>query len=352
MAHKYKYRTSFTFEGRRYEVRADTKEQLYTKKALKLRDLKDGKNVINKDMTVSKWAFICVNTYKTNQAEITRVKFVSRMRHCILEYIGDMKISKVKPVDCQNVMNLQVGNSPAQINNVYSTLKFIFSHAVENNLIINDPTKLLTKPKAHPPKKRRALTPEERTLIERIGETDRRYYIFLLMLYCGCRPSEAAECMGKDIVNINGINMLHIRGTKTKKSDRHVPIPDKLYNIIKGTPPGEYVSPSIRGLKQSENSRRISWLAFKRDLNIALGCEVYNNQVIPPYLLADDLVPYCLRHEFCTELARNNVDIRQAQKLMGHASINMTANIYTNLTNHDLISVAAVLGATQVTTSK
>jgi site-specific recombinase XerD len=49
-----------------------------------------------------------------------------------------------------------------------------------------------------------------------------------------------------------------------------------------------------------------------------------------------DIVPYCLRHEYCTELARRGVDIRIAQKLMGHADVHMTANIYTNLSREDV----------------
>ena len=74
-----------------------------------------------------------------------------------------------------------------------------------------------------------------------------------------------------------------------------------------------------------------------------MGCKVYRNQLLPPYPLAPDLVPYCFRHEYCTNLARNGIDIRVAQKLMGHASIQMTANIYTNLDNSDIVEVAHIL---------
>ena len=66
------------------------------------------------------------------------------------------------------------------------------------------------------------------------------------------------------------------------------------------------------------------------------------------YPFASDLVPYCLRHEYCTDLARKGVDIRIAQRLMGHATITMTANIYTNLTVDDTItSVIDRLGVTK-----
>lgn len=44
------------------------------------------------------------------------------------------------------------------------------------------------------------------------------------MIFCGYRPSEAANCTGRDIVMKNGYPMLHIRGTKTSNADRFVPI--------------------------------------------------------------------------------------------------------------------------------
>ena len=70
---------------------------------------------------------------------------------------------------------------------------------------------------------------------------------------------------------------------------------------------------------------------------------MYRNQLIPPYPVAPDLVPYCLRHTYCTNLARKKIDIRMAQKLMGHSDISLTANIYTNLDESDILDVAKIL---------
>ena len=74
-----------------------------------------------------------------------------------------------------------------------------------------------------------------------------------------------------------------------------------------------------------------------------MGCRLYRNQLISPYPLALDLVPYCLRHTYCTDLARMGIDIRVAQKLMGHSDITLTANIYTNLDNQDVLEAAKVI---------
>lgn len=342
MAKKYKLNRHFIYEGIKYSIHADTEEELAIKKAMKIRDFQENKVIINNSMTVKDWGTKCIEVYKTRQNEVTKQKYISRVNYCIFRHIGDMQLKNVKPLHCQDVMNLQIGKSKTQINEVYQALQFIFSKAVDNKLILSNPAKGITKPVGthHP---RRAITEFEREHIIKVAKTDRRYYLFLLMLYCGCRPSEAAECIGKDIQVIDGFNMLHIRGTKTKLSDRVVPIPNDLYELIKDTPPFEYIAQNTRGKKIDDRNRWRLWDGFKRRLNLSMGCKTYRNKLIPPFPVAPDLVPYCLRHTYCSDLARAGIDLRIAQKLMGHSDITLTANIYTHIQTDDIISAAQKL---------
>ena len=48
--------------------------------------------------------------------------------------------------------------------------------------------------------------------------------------------------------------------------------------------------------------------------------------------VAKDLVPYDLRHTFCTDLRDKGVPIEVAKDLMGHADISLTARIYSHAT--------------------
>lgn len=346
MAKEHQVTKSFTVDGKRYYVRGRTEKEAIVKMANKIRDLEEGKVSLGGSMTVSSWTKQCIETYKTKQKEITRQKYNQRVNHCILEHIGDMQLKRVKPIHCQQVINLQTGNSKAQINEVYQALNFIFSHAVDNQLIISNPAENIVKP-AGTKTYRRAISELERTHIAKVAWSDRRFYLYLLMLYCGCRPSEAAECMGKDIEIMEGYPMLHIRGTKTKNSDRRVPFDEKLYELIKNTPKNEYIAQYSTGSKIEIEHRNRLWKSFKRQLNISMGCKMYRNKLMPPYPVAPDLVPYCLRHTYCTDLARSGIDIRIAQKLMGHSTIALTANIYTHVDNEDLISVAKKLNGNE-----
>lgn len=88
----------------------------------------------------------------------------------------------------------------------------------------------------------------------------------------------------------------------------------------------------------SSYDRRVN--ALKRALNVSMGARLYRNQLVPPLPLAEDFVPYDLRHTYCTNLAKAGVDIRTAQKLMGHATIAMTADIYTHVDQDDIKKAA------------
>ena len=92
-----KYTKDFTFDGKRYKVRGNSEQEAIIKMANKIRDLEEGRVVVSNTMKVRDWAIKAVETYKTNQADITREKYMQRMNHCILEHIGNMQLNQVKP---------------------------------------------------------------------------------------------------------------------------------------------------------------------------------------------------------------------------------------------------------------
>lgn len=333
---RYKYRRILTYNGKRYEILADTLDELAEKKARKILELETKKHKED-NISVRDWTYRCVEVYKTNQSEITRKKFMQRIEHCILEQIGEYRMNAITPLQCQEVLNRQIGKSRTQINEVYQALKFIFSHAVFNDIIQKDPTLTLVKPKGTS-KSRRSLTDTEREIFLEIAKTERRYYCFLLMYYCGCRPLEATECKGSDLYELDGQPMLHIRGTKTKNADRNIPIPPELWELIKHTPKNEYIAVYNNGNHITYDNRKRLWKSLWNKMNLKAGTKTYRNKLQEPYLIPKDLTPYCLRHDFCTRLAKNNVDIRIAQRLMGHADIKLTANVYTHVDDSSILA--------------
>ena len=344
MKKKYEYQKSFTFEGKRYNVKADSLEELYAKIATKKQELENGsKRLRGSSILVKEWADTCFEQYKTNVAPITLESQKGKVNKWVLPEIGNLRLKDVQQLHIQKIMNNMQGKAQDTIRKVYQLTNFIFEKAIQNKLIKENPCKYVTIPSGGKTK-RRAIDDAEYKHILKVADEDERFVFYLFMLFCGCRPSEVANLRGMDVKQINGMNILHIEGTKTKNAVRDVPIPDYLMERIpKVESPFDYLFTNNNGKPLTRGNRERLCRAFKRALNISMGCKVYRNELIPPYPLAPDFVPYCLRHTYCTDLQKQNVDIRTAQYLMGHADISMTANIYTHMTEETLLNVAEKL---------
>ena len=333
-----KYRKSFTFEGKRYFVRGKSETDAIIKMANKIRDLEEGRVMLCGSMHLKDWYNEYVKTYRVGCKDITQKNYDCKMKKHVLSIIGDLPLKAVKPLHCQKVLNSLEGYSADSINKVYQGMCALFRSAVDNKLIIDNPCTGLVKPSGTR-SKRRAITDFERKYILEVADTNPRFLFYLFMLFCGCRPSEAAAIRGMDIDRDK--KLVKIIATKTGNKERLVPIPDYLYDRIPSNlNPFTTICTNTVGKKLDESGRQHLWNAFKRELNLAAGCKMHRNQLVPPYPIAEDLVPYCLRHTFCTDLQKAGVDIRVAQYLMGHASITMTANIYTHIDEETIADTA------------
>lgn len=342
MSKSYNYRKTVTIDGTRYDFRADTEEELYTKIANKRRDIEEGKVLITGSMTVEQWVKICLETYKSNLKPATLDAMTYRINKHIVSAIGSYQLKTIKPIQCQAIINAQAGMSYAHIRSLMQELKFIFAKAKENHLIAENPAENLIRPSCVKGR-RRAITDNEREHLLAVADADPAYNLFLLMLFCGCRPGEAINCQGNDIQLIQGCRMLHIRGTKTINSDRLVPLPEAMYARVKDAGPFDPLCPNASGRRHSLSSYKRLTERLRRDLNISMGAKVYRNKLVPPLPLADDFVPYDLRHTYCTNLQKVGVDIRTAQRLMGHADIQITANIYTHVDTDQIVAVSGLI---------
>lgn len=342
---KYKYTKTFSFEGRRYFVRGDTLSEVYEKKAQRLFELQNGMVTYDGSLPFETWAKTAIETYKAGVKPDTKSAMLYRLNRCVFPEIGSYPISKIKPLQLQKILNKQAGMSKSHLTKLRSDLRFVFQKAVENKMILESPAATLVLPESYE-NKRRSLTDYERAHLLRVCETDDRFVLFLLMLYCGCRPCEAMTAQGMDIQTLDGYNVLHIRGTKTANSDRFVPIPDILFERIKNTPKFANIALTSAGKPLTKTDYVRLTNRLRRELNLSMGCKTYRNQLIPPFPLDPSFVPYFLRHTYCTDLASKGVDIRTAQKLMGHSDIKVTANIYTHVLTEHIVTAAELLGAT------
>lgn len=318
-------RKTFTFEGKRYEVTAKTEAELYERIARKKIELEENKikesNALVKDY-LENWFLVFKEPYVV---EKTMTMYTSSIK-VINNYIGYRRLKDITSSDIQAIITTEKnkGRSKSHLDKIRLTLSQAMKRAVIDRKIQFDPTLGLTKPKMEE-KKRRAVTEEERRAILKVAETHRYGRWIRIMLYMGLRPSETALVQGKDI-NLE-TRELHVRGTKSPAANRHVPIPEVIINDFRDFSGEIYLFTTKEGNPPSDRRIRTWWSAFKRDLDIELGAEVYRNQIIKS-VIAKDLKLYCLRHTYGTDAVSAGVPIATLAEIMGHEDIRTTKKYY------------------------
>jgi integrase len=281
----------------------------------------------------------------------------------IIPQVGGIKLLSVKPVHLQKVMTGRTGNSYSDLKHLRDTLKGIFRKARESRLLVYDPAEFLVMPKTVKGK-RRSITDYEREHFLAVAEKHYAGLMFKMILFCGLRPGEVAALSWRDInfekhmINVtsameSGNDVL--KAPKTAAGVRRVPIPDDIYyNLLERR--GEPFSPVFirekSGDRYNENARDAAWKSIIREMDISMGAKwekvkakdgkMRKKKILS--VVAPDLVPYCLRHTFCTDLQAKGVELKVASYLMGHSNISVTADIYTHITDGILDNAARLIG--------
>ena len=274
-------------------------------------------------MTLNEWADTCIEVYKPNFKDGTHYAYTykNRMKNTILIPLGEMPIEDIKPIDCQRCINLQKGNSAYQINQTKQMMNFLFERAIDNELIGRNPARNIIKPNGTTTTRRSLTDRERRAFLEAIEDPINLPFAF--MFYCGLRPSEARDIKESDIIEINGCQALNVRGTKSQNAKRTVPVPRELSRLIQNSLKTQNRASQGYLCKISYETLKNRWKHLRAVINGDTS-----------------LVPYCLRHTYCTDLLKKGVDLRIAQKLMGHSSIELTSTIYSHF-DEDLFTITA-----------
>lgn len=351
------FRRSLTVTGpggekREITLRARSESELRDKVLRAQIDIERGELSFNTATKFARWAADWLETYKRGSVCPKNYKtYEQNIRKHINPVIGSMRLSDVKPVHCQRVLNKMQGKSFSLAGKVRMTMYQIFEAAVDNEMITRNPARSLTLPDVvegtH-----RSLTDEERAYILQLVETHRAGLLVLVQLYCGLRPSEAVALNWSDIdFSAGTISVSHTlynaRRTKTDAGSRVVPAPPALMERLRSekrkTKTTFVFHQLLDPLKpHTEYSLRSMWENFKRELDILMGAQVYRSQIIMS-VVAPDLTMYCLRHTCATDYQTAGVPLNVAKVLLGHKDVRVTANIYTHYTAEQQAQTRSIL---------
>lgn len=370
---------SFRFDGKVYNVKGRTEKECYEKMAEKKEMLRRGE-VKPKALTVEAWAGMWLETYlkpkvrkpgapklKGTMTQKSYAMYDEKLRGYILPAIGRMRLSDVRDVDLQKILNQQAETSFSHASKVRMIMRAMFKQAHVSRLIVYDPALALTLP-AVKQGGRRSLTEEERAVLLDVAKTHRCGLWVRFMLYEGLRPGETAALKVKQLDFERGLISVQesvesgsgvVGAPKTAAGIRYVFIDDEIRDdlqaVIEGKDAEDFVFPQTDGkTMMTAGTIQNNWRYFARQMDLAMGAEatvhghIYDpkdlredgSPIYPDprdktkprngHKLADDLVLYCLRHTYCTDLGKKGVPIEDIKYLMGHEDITMTLTVYSH----------------------
>ena len=281
-----------------------------------------------KKITVDEWYRQWMETYKSGCKPTTQTWYSTIYHTHISPIIGHMQLSDVRETHCQKILSLSADKAQKTQKAIRTAMVSLFEKAERNRLIAYNPAKFTATPtNGKPPKQRRSLTPEEREAYLQTCKTHPFGTFAAFLFYLGLRRGECLALTANDIkqdtiviskqYTFPGNNMPALSTPKTKAGIRELPIPHGLRPYIASCKAKNGL------LFTSENGFPLTYSQvidrWKNFITTALGRDT-------------DITMHYVRHNYCTMLFEQGVDIMTAQYLMGHDDIETTMKIYTHYT--------------------
>ena len=331
-----------TYDGVKHKVYGKDEDEAIIKREALRAELIRGESTKGGDMLVKVWAEQWRKTYKLDAINAkSHDMYEQKLRLHILPVIGHLKLKNVKDFHLQKLLNAHAGKSESSVKKIMIVIRAMFRQAKQSRMILFDPSENLTMPKTTKGK-RRSITDYEREILLEVAQTHRCGLWVRFLLSTGLRSGEIAPLVWSNIDFIKSTVTVNnaiesgksvIKGPKTESGRRTIGIPKNIMDdlvVLKSNSICDFVFPQMDGATmKTRTSMSNDWRSFKRSMDIAMGAKVYRNKITESKI-AEDLVTYCLRHTFCTDLQNAGVDIAVACYLMGHSDVSVTAKIYTH----------------------
>lgn len=284
--------------------------------------------------TLSEWLKCWLNIYMKHRIKIsTYLSYQARIETYIIPFLGNNKLIHLKKQNIDAFLHYlsTLELSSSTIRSIFIVLKSAMNRALLENYILSDPCEdivLKVETKANI----RALSQKNQREIEAISLQEKACSAVILALYTGMRIGEISALRWEDVDFER--NVIFVRKTlyrvppenkgektklifgepKTKASKRTIPIADNLKEYLllkKAASHSDYVI----SCKNSFAEPRVISYRFKKVLFKAN---------------VDKIQFHALRHTFATRCVEQGIDIATLSKLLGHSSIKLTLDTYTD----------------------
>lgn len=276
----------------------------------------------------------------------TQIGYKRAVKH-LIEELGDMPIADIKRSQLEKALNNH-SDKPTSRNQMLLRARAIFNLAIDDEICTYNPALNIKHLKTDHGSRDR-LTPAEINAVKSADLPPMERLFVDILYHTGIRRGEALaisrKSLGKGVLYIREQTVFTDSGAavltplKTHNASRDIPIPPTLENEIRA-----YIKAcdSIYLFEPMRSRHRFASAWYRIRLAIhRVDHPGYNPKRKTRYIVVGDipcrLTPHFFRHNYASALYDNHIDIKTAQKLLGHASINTTLGIYTHLAKESQI---------------
>ena len=321
-----------------------------------IRQVKNG-DYMDRKITVFDYALKWLKVSHPAIADTTYRGLSIHIQH-LVNQLGSVPVCDVKPLQIKEVYSVEYKNvSNSYLKAAKQLFSALFDSAVADGLCRTNPAR--QKP-AQPHKGseggHRAITDQERQWINTYCHDHRAYPAVITMLYAGIRPQEAKaltieKALDGDVIHITqtahrkGNNQYEITSKgKTRNANRDIPLFPPVQQALEGKK-GLLIT-TAKGKQITATTWRNAFTSYKTCMEEAInGCQKrwYGKTKEQKKLAAEGklkpwveftVVPYDLRHSFCTWCRDNGVELHTCIEWMGHADATMIMRIYDEVSDN------------------
>lgn len=280
------------------------------------------KNFATVESVMKNWLYL--TKHKTKYS--TFVKYETIINNHIIPELGKINVSMLTAKHISEFTDKLIGSfATATVNNILIVLEMGFDYAEEEYNIKCPKISLLKQSK----QEMRVLSrSEQQTLIRYIRNNDNCFsFGILFALFTGIRIGELCALQWDDIKdnkihisktmqrikNEDGKSTVMITEPKTDKSNRIIPVPTAIYELIE-----KYRKPKGYVIRQANDKFIEPRLLQKKFGEITSACGLENVNF------------HALRHTFATRCIESGFDVKTLSEILGHTNVRTTMDRYVH----------------------
>ncbi len=332
------------------------------------------------NITLNEWFEEWFTKYKVPKIKETSINpMKTKYRANFGRLIGDMKVSEIRNMNIQDVINTmqKEGKATSSMRDALGRVRECLESAKHNHIISENPCFDIIVPWENVSKERRFLSQEEQNRFLHQVEDNWYKEMFYVMFLTGMRIGEVGGLKWEDIdfknkcININrslsceyyeGEKTIRFTTPKTHNSYRKIPFMGETEEILlsqkqkqnklkkelgkRYRSKNEFAdvvfvtsmgSPVLRYHAERECKKIV------KEINEQEAFDSVREQREP--VIFDDVYPHAIRHTFCSRCFQLNMNPKVVQKLMGHQHYSTTIDIYTHVMQDDINNEVCKLGS-------